>query len=84
MSADVLHEWSGTFIRHPLAAKKKCLAKITSPAIFLTVRSLRVTIAAEHERRRRRTGSRNAAEILVLVTLRDERRSKRRLRRSTG
>jgi hypothetical protein len=27
VSADVLHEWSGTFIRHPLAAKKKCLAK---------------------------------------------------------
>jgi len=50
----------------------------------LTARSLRVTIAAEHERRRRRTGSRNAAEILVLVTLRDARRSKRRLRRSTG
>ena len=36
-----------------------------------------MTIATEHERRRRRTGSRNAAEILVLVTLRDERRSKR-------
>ena len=68
----------------PWQRRRNVWRRITSPAIFLTARSLRVTIAAEHERRRRRTGSRNAAEILVLVTLRDERRSKRRLRRSTG
>src|SRR5262249_37747865 len=57
----------------PLAAKKKWLAKSSRNLLDRPLSARDHSCGARA--RRRRTGSRNAAEILVLVTLTDERRS---------